>query len=262
MFFDKFYNKRKEETSRLSAFESIRKEREDRPKEKVSDLQLKSNDQQPAREKEVHVIPPDVYLGNILKYSYDRVPVVGAKYSGSDDQVKYLSPASFVTLKIESDNEYDSNAILVQTSKGVKIGYLEKESTIKKMAFDWISRKEPIYSIIDYYDGEAIKLSLSFYKSPSCIYKLSKEFKLVSNKNEEMQDEICGLSEGDEVNFESGFDSDKILVTSGAEIGYLSKSASEFVESIKGKDFCSLVDEISVDDNDKYSVKIIVYYND
>lgn len=215
-----------------------------------------------AKQKKV-IVPAGI--GNYdLKYKYSDEYLVGVQYLDDKAPFMKLSVGDKVSFVNEADNEYDKKAIKVIDSAGNKLGYLSQKSHVKDMVFDFLKKPCIIYSVVLEIDKSALTANLfvGFYVESETLemMKASQEghiINLTGNKNKEMQEMILLCSEGEKVTIEEDFDSDKGLVSSGGEIGYISASA---LSKINLDNYKAFINSIEADENsDKYKVSIIVF---
>ena len=202
--------------------------------------------------------PPAVTNGFALVYSYYDVGFY------SPDDLRSIAikvpPHKQLTLVREPENEHDSEAIAIYYEES-KIGYMNK-GQLRDMLNDYAASDQKEFLIISRYWLEKPTFDLFFYQSVELLLDnlkanpAHKVFTLVGNKNVEMQDALSCTSAGEKVTIEYDMDKDKYLVTCITDIGYLSKSASAYMEEIGN--YSARVLECFTNDNGDYSAKIIV----
>lgn len=162
---------------------------------------------------------------------------------------------SRLSLKLEPDNEYDSNAVALYYNDN-KVGYLIK-GKMQDMANDWQKREDPIRAMVSKLDGEDIYIDLYFYEIPSKHISSwnNSVVTLSGNKSEDFQANISLLdNDTRKLDLEFDYDKDQYLVSDGSlDIGYIPKSFEE-------KPMACYLDKISETSNGKYTVKVKLYY--
>lgn len=208
-----------------------------------------------------HSVDPvndDINLyGYEIAYKYDDVYVAySANYSIAE-------VGKIVSLVPEPNNEYDPNAVAVMLND-VKLGYLPK-NRLQKMYHDFINSGKVVRAKIAYNNNvDKILLSMYYYKPStndfdSLISKNvhHKSFKLTGNSKSEFQENISLCSVGDEVTFHYDSESDKMMAYAGCDIGYISNSQEEYLDSLDS--YSAYIEDISENDNGKLTVKVIVF---
>lgn len=208
-----------------------------------------------------HSVDPvndDINLyGYEIAYKYDDVYVAySANYSIAE-------VGKIVSLVPEPNNEYDPNAVAVMLND-VKLGYLPK-NRLQKMYHDFINSGKVVRAKIAYNNNvDKILLSMYYYKPStndfdSLISKNvhHKSFKLTGNSKSEFQENISLCSVGDEVTFFYDSNANKMLASAGCDIGYISNSQEEYLDSLDS--YSAYIEDISENDNGKLTVKVIVF---
>lgn len=196
----------------------------------------------------------DLY-GYELAYKYDGVTVAySSNYSVAE-------VGKIVSLVPEPNNEHDPNAVAVMLNN-VKLGYLPK-NRLQKMYHDFMNSGKVVLAKIEYNNNiNTILLTMYYYKPStndldSLINKNipHKSFKLTGNSK--FQENISLCSVGDEVTFFYDSNANKMLASAGCDIGYISNSQEEYLDSLES--YSAYIEDISENDNRKLTVKVIVF---
>ena len=202
---------------------------------------------------EIHV--PQRINGAPLTYHYDDVAVTS--YDENVYCAEWLDVRAPITLQLAPDR--GARAVLLLMD-GHPFAYLEG-TKLADMAIDWVNREDPYFVALRYLSSgdQKISIFLGFYRKR--VAANSKEYKLVSNKNSEMQAYILCCSEGDECSLDFDFEKEKYLVSSeGLEIGYLPKSAGTLVEDVGEDEVAVFISSIDLDDEGRSVVTVSVEY--
>lgn len=200
--------------------------------------------------------------GQPLKYKYFdvKICVIDGQEPDYNNIIERLKVVPVVTtLELEPDNEYDNQAVKVMDGQN-KLGYLYK-GKIKDIAYDYLTKNRPIFSCLSNMDLDTYEMKMFiglYYLKP---YSGSTTFKLTSNTNSEMQDELMCCSVGDELTFHYDYDKEKYCFTNFGDIGYAPKSKNELLEQIE-YDCRATVNEVDINDNGKYSVVVKIEYDE
>lgn len=172
-----------------------------------------------------------------------------------------VPPRSRLSFKPEPSNEYDRFALAVYHDT-TKIGYMYKGSlrTMVKdfsknsgrevLAFSRFWEKEPIMDLFFYRSVRSLIMSMQ--KHPGF-----RSFTLVSNKGEEMQENLSYCDNGETV--EIDYDCEKyryLALAGGVEIGYFSASATKYFN--EHSDVIARISSVYENDNGKYCAIIAV----
>lgn len=209
----------------------------------------------PPEEELPEIRVPQRLNGAPLAYHYDDVAVTA--YDENVYCAEWLDVRAPIALQPAPDR--GSRAVLLLMS-GHPFAYLEG-TKLADMAIDWVNRDDPYFVALRYLSSADQKISvfLGFYRKR--VAANSKEYKLVSNKNSDMQAYIACCSEGDECSLCFDFEKDKYLVTSdGFEIGYLPKSAGTLVEDVGEDEVSVFISAIDLDDEGRSVVTVSVEY--
>lgn len=163
-----------------------------------------------------------------LKYHYEDVFIVGTKHHTIPEK---LTAGAELYIEIESDNEFDSNAVLISAyidDSKYNLGYISKNSNLHDMANDYIKEKGIVLAELS--DVEKMTMNIAFFKEIKDVIannvKPVTKFTVTSKA-----DYICCLSIGDEVSTDYDFEKDKYLIDYDEELGYVPKSKEEYVDS-------------------------------
>lgn len=199
--------------------------------------------------------PPQEYHGSFLSYSYDDVHLEWDKENY--EKIKSIPAGTVLSFKRMNDGQIDV------FNGDMRLGGMH-DNRLREMAFDFL--KDPDRSAMTVLLSTApIYLGMYFYSSgKSVIEKLRRkkdaiEYKLISNKNAEMQENIENCKAGDCVSIELDADKGKYLVCFGrSEIGYMPAGYKKFLEH--HGDAEGRISEIiePEDDSEKYEVFVIV----
>lgn len=139
------------------------------------------------------------------------------------------------------------------------------DNKLGKMAMDWNRRHDPYYFPITSIDPEHNKVTISmlFYREDRHRIPMDEpgeeSYRLIGNsRNAEMQEQIDLCEVGDECTLEFDADKDKYLVSCGAPIGYLPKSARRLVDEYGAEDVTVTIDDTSIDSDGRASVYVTV----
>ena len=164
----------------------------------------------------------------------------------------------------EPDNKYDPAAIAIHYNKN-KIGYMNK-GKLRDMLNDFAAdENKDFLPVSEIWDDKPIFHLFFYQKIDSLIDAIrnmsySKEYNLVSNKSEYIQECISYCSIGDPVTVLYDSDRDKYSVSSeGVDIGYLPAAGQRFVQEHSDTK-CRII-SITENDNGKYDVRIIIGSN-
>ena len=262
-------NEREKEQEELCSYQNQERIKEQEEKAAIKEI-FDQFEIRRLRKIDEEIVPLKIN-GHVLKYKYHNIELAVTSLQNID--YNNLSIKMIVELKHEPDNPYDSEAIVVMTKQGMKLGYLYKNN-LQKMVHDFTKKNLPIFSYIDDINENEmkIKICLVFYKGTKIIIDdysnyneliesgLEREkFKLTGNKNEEMQDNIWGCSVGDFIDCEFDHDSNKYIVScSFGEIGYLPKSAEKWIEECDDN-FVAFIEDRGIDDNGKGVLTIVIF---
>lgn len=202
-----------------------------------------------------------------LKYSYDKVKIVGSNYIENINEIKSkLNPKSAIILQSEPTNEYDDKAVAVYFYYDVKqhikhkIGYLSKDSHCYNMFNDYKKKGGEVRAVLDT-SGELL-LKIGFYLPTQKESMESIIFKPISTNSNEVQENLELCEVGDECDIEYDYDKEKnILYCDYGKIGTIPKKIDEIIEASSEYYFCidSLI-TVETDFEDKIEVSIIMYY--
>jgi len=238
----------------------------EKEREKDTCTKIIENSEDPKVVNEGTVTVPGIIQGMPLSYRYQNVKI--AIIRGEDPDYSAISPGDMITLIQEPSNKYDSNAVIVMAND-IKLGYLYK-GALQEIANRFLKLELPIFSCISAIEDDArtIEIFLGFYQDDYSAYKYyldggspHKKFKLVSNLNEEMQDAISNLYwpdnyKGTKVFLHYDYDKDKYYVSDVNDIGYMPKSAHQYIED--GNLDTAFIESIVENDNDKYEVVVLL----
>ena len=201
--------------------------------------------------------------GRYMRYYYDDVEVKGFEHRNIDiNTISIDHPRYFDD---EPDNEYDENAIKI-TYDDKFIGYIPKKPNLQRMVLEYgkdgVSRQVcGFVSLVDY-DEKKIQVGLAFYETIDSNTD-TLEIKLVKI-NDERNDNLMAMSEGEEVRLEYDEDEEVYIVNSfqyGLELGELSKADTKKIKKFDdmGYDIKAGIITLEVGDNDKYKaiIKIV-----
>lgn len=201
-------------------------------------------------------IVPNEYMGGILSYSYDDVQIEVAEQNMS--RIYTVPDHTQLSFK-----RYDDDHRIELYKDDLLIGSMY-DNKLLGMAFDFL--KKPDKNVIAVLiSSNPVTIGLYFYNPISSELKRmenvtdSKVFKLVSNRNNDMQESIESCEEGDSVDFDYDYDKEKYLVSAGPwDIGYMPSGFNSYKE--KHQDVTGRIYEIvePEDDDEKYSVSVIV----
>lgn len=206
----------------------------------------------PQEEPEIRV--PQQINGARMVYHYDDVHVV--PYSDSVFEADWISAHAPLRMQLASDR--GSKEVLV-TMDGNPFAYLE-DNKLLDMAYDWLVREDPYFLALRYFSSQEkkIEIFMAYYRKRQRSSG-GREYKLVSNRNSEMQENISLCSEGSECYFSFDYDKEKYLVSCMTfDIGYLPKSAANLVEQFGEDNVSVFVSSIDYDENDKAVVTVTV----
>lgn len=209
----------------------------------------------PPEEELPEIRVPQRINGAPLTYHYDDVAVTA--YDENVYCAEWLDVRAPITLQLAPDR--GARAVLLLMD-GHPFAYLEG-TKLADMAIDWVNREDPYFVALRHLSSADQKISvfLGFYRKR--VAANSKEYKLVSNKNSEMQAYILCCSEGDECSLDFDFEKEKYLVSSeGLEIGYLPKSAGTLVEDVGEDEVAVFISSIDLDDEGRSVVTVSVEY--
>lgn len=197
--------------------------------------------EKPKEKKKITISASHWYNDYRLAYKYDNVKIIASRF----ENIK-------IGDKIKFSVQEDLSVKVIVDSIG-EIGTLNS-GTIKNMVIDYMKSDKPISSVISGISNE-ITLYIAFYgrKKDSFILR---EFKLVGNKNQELQDNILSCSVDDDVTFEYDYEKEQYLALSIIEIGYAPKSFNSFFE--ENERYIANIKDISENDNGKYEVMVEV----
>lgn len=206
--------------------------------------------------------PPHSLQGMEIAYRYSNVEVAGVKYTDTD--LNLISIGDKVEIIPEPDNPHDSKAIRLEI-QGNRIGYMYR-GKLQVMVGDWFQKNLPIWACVSSIDvnDNKIEMLLVFYDVVEYEKLInsdrkSKVFRLTGNTNEEMQDEIDNVSEGDEVLLSYDDEKDKYLVNAigDGDIGYLPASGVQYIDEIE--DYKAYVDRTETTDSGKSVVYVRIF---
>ena len=202
-------------------------------------------------------VPNDID-GMVLAYKYSDVDVAGTRYAMPDFGILHIG--DLLQFVPDPQNEYDPKAIRI-VCNGSFIGHIHR-GKLQDMLHDWFAQNMPVWGCIaNLIPGEmAIKICLAFYKESEYERlkksgKNRKVFKLTGNGNEEMQSNIWGCAQGEEVSIDYDYEKGKGLVSCVGDIGYLPETASEMIDG----EYKAFIEEIGETESGKSTVKVIVF---
>ena len=204
------------------------------------------------------------------RYSYSDVDIVGSEYYDYSS----TKNGDILDLVQEPDNAEDEYAVAVYCNEN-KIGYMRK-GRIRDMVFDFYKRGDFIRGRLWSNDPGNAKMAVMFYikRLPFRNYKNKdengKSYRLIGNRNEDMQSNISNFEVNKECKIEYDFDKEKYLVKDldyDLEIGYLPEKFTEDfddddIQTILGVSVVNLIPFISnikEDANGNYSVKVDIF---
>lgn len=225
----------------------------------------------PKKEESAHfkktISAPEAVGEYRMKYHYRGEKIAMPNIENCMEVVESTTRLSFES---EPNNEHDSKAIKI-VADGMFLGYVHRGRT-QDMIHDFNRRNEPVYAILETVSeetGEAY-MFIAFYRNPfeqyaSCdklTTKLIKTSKKISEW-ENRQDNYLGVERGDTLDLDYDYDTETytVLDNVGSELGEISKSISAKIQEREDMDepIC-IVDEVTIDDNDKYGAKVIIYF--
>lgn len=197
--------------------------------------------------------------GSILSYEYEEniclADNVIDKVSGNGGKELTFVP--------EPDNQYDDKAIAIYLDD-LKIGYVYK-GKIQNMLNDWIKRGDTYFGYINkiFVDDNKATYKIGFYKPVEKF--INKTFSLVKTGKRideyiSREDNLCSVSEGDEVTIEYDEELDSYVVFNEYydEIGELPASAAEFIDDNSCDEIIGIVRTISENESGTPKVRIAV----
>lgn len=206
----------------------------------------------------------------ILKYEYYDIEIKGTQYQDFD--ISTLEINSSLFFEPELANEYDNKAIKV-LHKDIFLGYVPKNN-IQEMIRDYMDNTarhiDAFISEIDE-DTNTIKMALGFYKDLTDVElskmnyidaSLTKTTKKDSFDNSR-QDNLLGISEGDNVNIDYDYETETYLVTDscGEELGEINSSKSQKLQDYEDddKEFHCIVKETDYNSAGNITCKIRIF---
>ncbi len=191
----------------------------------------------------------------LSKYTYDYV-----KIYRPDVSFKELFDYDSLNVLQEPQNKYDEKAIVLKFCENT-VGYLYK-GKLQDMANDYISKGYEVHAQIQKIENDDIFIKLFFCQPRSLLLEPIDPFtvKLVSNGNEEMQNNISCCSVSDNISVEMDYGKEKYLVVvDNIDIGYIPKNKQSYLSELEKKryEFSGKITEINEnEDTGKYSVKV------
>ena len=205
---------------------------------------------------------PDYCQGYVTAYRYTEVGVFVPNNANFD--VEGFEPGATPALVQEPDNPYDNHAVGLKLNEQI-VGYLYR-GKLQDMANDWLKNKKPVRAQITacMRDRQRAEITLVFYdlsRYEKCLAKYpdARKYRLVSNANKEMQDNISLCSVGDECSIDYDFEKDKYLVSSEVDIGYLPASAAKRIEEDGADAYDVYISDIDSDERGKYIVSVSLF---
>ena len=190
------------------------------------------------------------------KYLYENVEVAGSSHYN----LSGVKVGAYVSIKPEPENEHDKDAVAVIANE-TPIGYLHKGS-LQTMVHDYIKKDGFAAGRITSIDGEKVEMLLGFFARTNTEYDIllksagkRKAFKLIGNKNEDMQNNLALCQYGEEIQTYLDHDKGKYVAESTENIGYFPVSANEMLEN----DHRAFISEITLGDNAEYIIKVTVF---
>lgn len=196
--------------------------------------------------------------GYTLSYSYTDVKIAEYEHCKAQN----MQPGDDIVFLHEKDNPYDNKAVSVHV-RGEKVGLLPKDR-LQDMYHDFTAQNGLILGTISNTDPQSPTMSIVYYKNNTenddyffflKSGKALETFKLSSNKNEEMQDNISACSVGDEVEASYDYDKEKYMAYCFDEIGFFPKSANSLLDH----DFKAFVERIEQNEDDEYQIFITIF---
>lgn len=208
---------------------------------------------------------------NYLKYKYYDIQIKGTEHQDFD--IKEIEIDTKLTFEFEPDNPYDENAIKVLYNN-ICIGYVPKNN-IQNMIKNYIVQKnkhiEAFVSAVEE-NTKHIEMAIAFYQEltkdelqnmqhiDTTLIKTTKkdEFNIFSR-----QDNLGGISDGEEVEFDYMYDSDTYLVcdTCSNELGEINIKTSKKLQDFEdnGKKIYGIVLETFYNSADNIQCKIRIF---
>lgn len=199
-------------------------------------------------------VPPETYHGSFLGYSYDDVEI-------DIDQQNLEVIQNIPVHTILSIKRIEDRVELYHDN--TRIGEMRKNK-LKTMTSDFL--RDPDRSAMAVLiSSSPILIGFYFYVSGKrFIDKIrnepnAKEYKLISNKNSEMQDNIGVCDIGDLVSIDMDYEKDKYLVSmDNLDVGYMPASFTKYIDEhgeVEGR--ISTIIE-SENGDDKFEIYVIV----
>lgn len=245
--------RQQEEERRRKAAEAARleRERQEEAARKAEEARRAEAARAQAEEEKKPIDPPQAMNGYYLAYFYPDV-----EFDCTPEQLeraRLVPPRKQLTL-----NRGDGDEIELEFN-GAVFGTM-KPNRLRDMVNDYDVDGRTIIAASRAFDEKPL-FSLAFYRSADELIEKWKlddsfhKFKLVSNGNDEMQDNISGVGIGCPVEFDLDPDKGKYLVLAeGLEIGYLPASAEKYVDEDPE---CRIM-AIEENENEKYSVTVMM----
>lgn len=215
------------------------------------------------------LVVPKIIENFELRYLYRDVFVVGVQFANPDFQA--LSLGDNVELVPDPKNEHDELAVKVMLNNQ-RLGYLAASRPQRQqMVHDWVKRNEPIFSAITLLDEEnkRIQIVIGFYRDQQKILDSCENFKTKliktaqkDSNGESRQENLRFLEIGEILSAEYDQEIESYIISNkrGWEMGELGKTVSEQLQKSCDKYYpCVVVENISIDDNDKFVVEVIAY---
>lgn len=199
--------------------------------------------------------PPKEHHGAYLSYTYDDVKV---DTSAADYSLIQGIPVNTVLSFKRLDDQQ------LELYSGYTLIGAMYDNRLRSMANDFL--RDPDRSVMAVLlSSNPVVIGLYFYNSGAYFVRKmeqnenSKIYKLVSNANSEMQENISNCDEGAIVDFSFDDDKNKYLVSTGPyDIGYMPVSFNKYAEQYADVDGRIYEIDDSDDDDDKYVVSVIV----
>lgn len=229
--------------------------------------EIKTKNVKRSSDNEFDFIDDNMYL----KYVYYDVEVKGTQYNEFD--ISKIELNKNLKFEFEPTNEYDKNAIKVLYDN-IQIGYVPKNSIqdmVKKYMTDEQKYVEAFINEVDE-DSKYIQMAIAFYQEmtdeelnkiehiDTRLIKTTKkdEFDIFSR-----QDNLIGISEGEELELNYEYDSETYIVCDncGNELGEINSNKSEKLQEyeLEGKIFHCIVLETDCNDAGNITCKVRIF---